>query len=220
MTKSFMMALALFVVLGVSLGGAFVGGVALGKSQGDDSAANSSGPLAGPSLQQQGSGQSDQGFQAGNASPEDLARLRGRFQSGEITPEDLAQIRQRFQSGEASPEELSQVRQRFGQVAGSRGALTGTINQVEGNTLTVETSQGALQATISDETVIQRFAVVELEDLQSGVPVTVIGQPEEEDGPVAARLIFITTEGASSFFDGSFFSGERPRRNRTAGGEN
>ena len=218
MTKSFMMMLAVFVVLGVSFGGTFIGGVALGKSQSDDSAADSSGPLAGSGLQQQAAGQSGrgrgdqsgQGFQAGSASPEDLARLRERFQSGDIAPDDLAQIRERFQSGEVSPDDLSQIRERFGQVSGSRGALTGTINQVEGNTLTVETSQGALQATISDETVIQKFAVVELEDLQTGVQVAVIGQPEGEDGPVAARLIFITLEGASSFFDGSFFSGERP----------
>ena len=83
--------------------------------------------------------------------------------------------------------------------------------------MTVETAQGAQQATINDETVIQRFAVAELEDLQAGAQVAVIGQLGE-DGLVVARLIYITPEGAASFFDGSFFSGERPRRDRSAGG--
>jgi len=216
-TKSFMMMLTVFVVLGVSFGGTFIGGVALGKSQGNDSSADSSPLRPAAGLQQQGSDQSGQGFQRANASPEELARLREQFQSGELGPDDLAQIRQRFQSGEVSPDDLSQIRQRFGQGFGGRGALTGSVNQVEGNTVTVETAQGAQQATINDETVIQRFAVAELEDLQAGAQVAVIGQLGE-DGLVVARLIYITPEGAASFFDGSFFSGERPRRDRSAGG--
>ena len=217
MTKSFMMMLTVFVVLGVSFGGTFIGGVALGKSQGNDSSADSSPLRPAAGLQQQGSDQSGQGFQRANASPEELARLREQFQSGELGPDDLAEIRQRFQSGEVSPDDLSQIRQRFGQGFGGRGALTGSVNQVEGNTVTVETAQGAQQATINDETVIQRFAVAELEDLQAGAQVAVIGQLGE-DGLVVARLIYITPEGAASFFDGSFFSGERPRRDRSAGG--
>ncbi|HJN85773.1 MAG: hypothetical protein QGI50_07890 [Dehalococcoidia bacterium] len=234
MTKSFMMMLTVFVVLGVSFGGTFIGGVALGKSQGNDSSADSSPLRPAAGLQQQGSDQSGQGFQRANASPEELARLREqfqsgelgpddlaqirqRFQSGEVSPDDLSQIRQQFQSGEVSPDDLSQIRQRFGQGFGGRGALTGSVNQVEGNTVTVETAQGAQQATINDETVIQRFAVAELEDLQAGAQVAVIGQLGE-DGLVVARLIYITPEGAASFFDGSFFSGERPRRDRSAGG--
>jgi hypothetical protein len=240
--KSFMMMLAVVLVLGVSLGGAFAGGVALGKSQGDDSTADSSGPRPASSLQQQasdqsgegGSGQLSQGFQRGDASPQDLQRLRERFQSGEIGPDELSQIGQQFQRGDASPEalqgfperfqpgetgqeELSQIRQRFGQGSGGQGGLSGTINKVEGNTVTIDTPEGAIQATVNDETVIQEFAAVELEDLQAGVQVAVIGQPGE-DGPVVARLIFVTPEGASGFFEGGFFSGERPRRDRTAGG--
>ncbi|GEM_PF-1539440 len=258
MTKTFMMLLVAFVVLGASLGGAFVGGVALGKSQGDDSAAGSSGPLPASSLRQQASDQPGQGrtdqfsqglqggdpspedlsqlrqrFQSGEIAPEDLSQLRQRFQSGEITPEDLSQLRQRFQSGEIAPEDLSQLREqsqsgeanpeeqsqfrpRFGQGSGGQGGLTGTINMVDGDTVTVDTPQGVLQATIDDETVIQKIAVGEPEDLQEGVRVTVIGQ-SGEDGPVDASLILITPEGASGLFDGGFFSGQRPQRDRTAG---
>ena len=84
MTKSFMMMLTVFVVLGVSFGGTFIGGVALGKSQGNDSSADSSPLRPAAGLQQQGSDQSGQGFQRANASPEELARLREQFQSGEL----------------------------------------------------------------------------------------------------------------------------------------
>ena len=198
-TKAFSVLLVLVLVLGGGLGGAFAGGVALGKSQSDEvELGGSSAPLRfsprqGPSGQadRQPTDHAPEQFGSGQPSQQDLAQLRQRFQSGEISPEDLDRLGQQF-SG-----------QQFGQGFPSRGGVTGIIEKVEGNTLTVDSPQGALQATINDETVVRKFAVGEREDLQAGVRVTVIGQLGE-DGVVEARSILITPAGADGFGGGFF----------------
>ncbi|MCH8089250.1 MAG: hypothetical protein IH955_04490 [Chloroflexi bacterium] len=149
----------------------------------------------------------------------------------QFTPEDLAQLREQLQSGEIDPETLEQLRQQFqdrsGQGFGGRGfggrgfgdqgftgqgfrdqnALTGAIEGIEGNTVTVNTSQGPLQVTVGDDTIIQRFAEAASTDLQEGKQITVFGQ-SGEDGTVEATFILITPEGAGGFFGGGFFGGD------------
>ena len=180
--KSFMLLVAAVLVLGGSLGGAFVGGIALGKGQGAEAAEIGVMSRPVPGLGQQFSGQSD------GAS--------------------LQQLRQRIQSGQATSEELAELRQQFGSGQGfrSRGGLSGTIEAIDGNTVTVNTSQGALRATIGAETTIQMLAEGTLADLLEGMRVTVVGQ-RGDDGSVQASSIFIAPEGADAFFGGGFFSG-------------
>ena len=224
MTKTFLLSLVVVMVLGISWGLAFAGGVALGKSQSDDVGLGRSSASLPFSPRQESSVPTDrqpsdqvrQQFGSGGTSQQQLDQLRQRFRSGEINPEDLDQLRERFRSGEINPEDLDQLRQRFsgrfGQGIPSGGGVTGIVEEVEGNILTVDTSQGALQATINDETVVQKFAEGTLEDLQAGVRVTVIGQPGE-DGAVEARSILITPAGAGGF-GGGFFSGDRQQQDQ------
>ncbi len=55
MTKPFMMLLVIAVVLGISWGGAFAGGVAFGKSQGEEPTASlGGGPIPGSPQQRTG----------------------------------------------------------------------------------------------------------------------------------------------------------------------
>lgn len=119
--------------------------------------------------------------------------------------------------GELSQEELDQLRQQFqGQFGQSgegldltgRGGLAGTIESVEGNTVTVNTAQGPLQATIGADTTIQTFAEGTLADLEPGLQVTVTGQ-RAEDGTVQATSILITREGGIDFPGGGLFPGTR-----------
>ena len=172
-TKAFMLLLVGVLLLGGSIGGAFAGGMVLGKSQGEE-AAGSSLPA------QPGSG------------------LRQEFQ-GQLSQEQLDQFRQQFQG---------QVGQDAGGLGfADRGGLTGTIEKIEGSTLTVNTAQGPLQATIGASTAIQRFAEGTLEDLLAGVQVTVTGQ-RGEDGTVEATSILITPEGVGGL-PGTFFGGRQ-----------
>ncbi len=72
--------------------------------------------------------------------------------------------------------------------------LTGTIESVDGNVLTVNTPQGPLPVTVGTETNIQKTAQGSLDDLQTGFQVTVIGQTRE-DGTVQAGFIVVAPEG-------------------------
>ena len=136
---------------------------------------------------------------------EQLNQLRERIQSDEITQEELAEIRQQFQGqfGERAPGGRGQLGQGGlgGQGFGGGGGLTGTIESIEGAKITVNTSQGPLQATVGEETTIQILAQGTLADLQPGVLVTVVGQ-REEDGSIQAASLFIAPEDGEGFFGG------------------
>ena len=209
-TKPFVTLLVAVLVIGGSLGGAFAGGVALGKSQEEEGAPSTQSAQAPSSPVQQPSGQAGQ---------QSLDQLRQQIQSGEVDPEDLSQLRQQFQG-------------QFGQGAGCVGAdgsvpggrglaggagLTGTIENIEDNTVTVNTSQGPLQATIGADTTIQIFTEGTLAELRTGLRVTVTGQ-RTEDGNVAARSILLAPEGANGFFDRGFSGGGFPGGEPMGGG--
>ena len=187
--KSFTLLLAAFLALGGGLGGAFVGGIALGKNQ-EGASAQTNVPA------QQSAVQSDA------PSPD---QLRQQIQSGELSQEEAAQLRQQFQNQDG----LGAARQGF--AAGD--GLTGTIEKIEGNMVTVNTPQGSLQATIESDTIIQRTIEVTLEDLVEGMRLTVIGE-RGEDGTVEARTILVIPEGEDGLFGGGFFSGNRQRQDQ------
>ena len=202
-TKSFMLLIAVVAALGVSIGGAFVGGIALGKSQ-DAEASQVAAVAPDPS----GGSQRPNGEGGQSAS---LAQIRQRVQSGDATPEELAELRQQFQGGGFGG---------GGFRGGSfGGGLTGTIDAVDGNVITVNTPQGPLEATVTDETTIQTFSVGTVEDLLQGVRVTVIGQ--REGGTVEASSILVLPDDGQGFFGGGFpgdrsFGGDRSAPERPA----
>ena len=140
MTKSFMLLLVVFLALGGAFGGVFAGGVAFGKTQGEQIAL----PLEANPLRQQIQNQSH------------------------------------------------------------RGRLTGVIEKVDGNIVTVNTSQGPLSASLGVDTAIRRFAEGTPSDLQPGTRVTLVGQPGV-DGTVEARSVLLNPEDAYAFFNTGFF---------------
>ena len=127
----------------------------------------------------------------------------------QLSPEQLQQLRQRFPGG------------RLGDGAGGfggggagldgRGGLSGTIDGIEGNTVSVNTSQGPLLATVGDDTTIQMFVQGTLGDLHAGVTVTVIGQ-QGEDGTVEARSIVIVPKGGAGLLGVGLPTGDRFQR--------
>ncbi len=85
--------------------------------------------------------------------------------------------------------------------------LTGTIDALDGNVITVDTPQGPLQATTTDETAIQLFSEGSLADLLEGLRATVIGH--RKDGAVEASAILLLPEEGEGFFGGGFQGGNR-----------
>ena len=216
MTKPFLIILAITLILGGSIGGAFVGGVALGKTQGEDPVASGLAATGGQDsqLNQGGLGlperdQLRQGIQSGDLSLQDIEQLRQRFASGELSQEELARLREGFTSGGTGQQDLGQESRQFQGgafgAAGGRGfpGRTGAIQQVEGNTLTLSTEEGTVQAIIGADTNIQLFTEAALADLTEGMRVTLIGQAGE-DGTVQALSIIVVPEGQEGIFGGGF----------------
>lgn len=134
------------------MSGAFAGGIAVGKSQDTDSESTTvpAQGLATASFRSQPT--SDQ---------QSLDQLRQRIKGGDVSDEEMDQLRQQFQASGG-----------FGPGAGRSGAdgqggLIGAIEEISGDTLTVNTPQGPLRATIGPETVIQLFGEGTAEDLQA-----------------------------------------------------
>ena len=185
-SKAFILILVAVLVLGASLGGAFAGGIALGKSQ-EDEAPQSSAIQIPP--------RGGQGSQA-QPSQSQPDQLRNQIRSGELAPEDFDQIRQQFQD-------------RFGdggEAFAGRGGLTGTLENINDGVLTVNTSRGPLQAIVGPETTIQELAEGAITDLKNGLRVTIIGE-RDENGAVVATSVLIIPEGLEGLPGGGFLGG-------------
>ena len=115
------------------------------------------------------------------------------------TPGSGQQFRQQFQG---------QAGQAGSQGFAGRSGISGTIDKIEGNTVTVTTAQGPLQATIGADTTIQMVAKGTSQDLRTGLRVTVVGQ-RGADGAVIARSILVTPEGIDLLGGGSLLGGSQ-----------
>ena len=178
-TKAVMLTVAGIAALAVSAGGAFAGGIALGKSQANEAAES---PAAADT-------QSD---------TPDLSQLIQQFQSGEFDADAFAQLREQFGgTGDGAGD---------GTGGGGRG-LFGTIETVEGDTLTINTQRGPLQAAVGSETTIQLFTDGTLADLAAGMQVTVVSE-RADDGSVVATSITVIPEGGGGFGGRRFGGGQ------------
>ena len=233
MSKSFLFLLVLVIILGASLGGAFVGGVVLGRNQPEDAGGGLS-PRLGAVGQFPGGGQDagqtgqDRRGQRGNSGEAD----GGGGGAGAGVP--VEQVSQEAApagtpagaaaTGNSAPggslASLGDSPVNSSGDAGSagpssRGGLNGTAQRLEGNVLTVVTPQGERQVMLADDTQIQQVTSASLEELSHGATVRVVGQPGD-DGVLQARTIIIIPEGAASLFEVGAGAGSR-RGNRQRG---
>jgi len=175
--KGFLFLLVGALVLGVGLGGAFVGGVALGRSQEQEQAESSPPAQAAPRAA---------------AQPSDAP-----------ASEQSGRSRQRPATGGQALEGSSQSPQQPPGLSHPGfavwGGLSGTIEKVEGATATINTAQGLVQTTLGTDTAVQRLTRATTLDLHVGLRVTVFGQ-RREDGTVLASTILIVPNGDGGFF--------------------
>ena len=201
-TRAFITLTVSVLLIGGILGGAFVGGFVLGKEQSPDSEEANLNGLPSPS------GGLPQATQGGGLGQQGLSALQQGLQDGELSQEDIDNLRQQFLQGQGG-----QIGRRTQQGGGFGGpgvgfgeALIGTVEGVDGNTLTLTTPQGPLKATIGEDTLIQMMAESALSDLTLGQNVTVTGE-RGEDGTVTATSVFVVPErlgGQGGFRGGNF----------------
>ena len=179
MTKSFLVLLALVLAWGVSIGGAFAGGVALGKGQ----------PSNGP---------------------EEASGGRAEASAG---PSEGAIQGQTVQAAQPIPGQGRRSPAAGGRGPGGRG-VTGDIEKVEGDVITIDTPRGPVLVAVGDDTTVSKVTDSGREELTEGNRVRVLGQ-RGPDGTVAARAILITSAGAEGFFGGDPGRGNAPFRDRS-----
>ena len=194
--KFFMGVVGAVLLTVVGVGGAFAGGVAYGRGQEDT-------VVTTPDLPSPSGTQAQ--FQGGQIAPEGFADLRARLQSGGATSPDLDRLRQQF-AGQAGG--FGQGGGGFGGGGNLRfggGGINGTIESIEGDTITVNTAQGPLQVTLSEDTTINSIVEVESSVLTLDTRIAVNGQ-RNEAGVIEATSITITPEGFA-FGGGGFQRG-------------
>ena len=214
-TKAFVLLLFGVLVFGGGLGGSLVAGLTVGKGQEAEAA-----PIVVPTLPAPSSAAARP-----SAAPEtdgvDLSNLRERAQSGELSQDELTTLREQFQSqfgagGTGGGGGFGGTGGGFGGggfggtgggfggggfggtgggFGGGGPALTGTITAVEGNVLTLNTAQGRLEVSVSEDATIRQTTEATIADLTDGIRITVFGQ-RGDDGVVAATTIQVVPEGA------------------------
>ena len=200
MTKAFMGLLVAALVLGVALGAAFAGGVALGKSQGGDTAQPQAfgqfqpgeGAQSGRQFNRQGQDQT-----AAGAEPEGAGRTAGQGSSNGPAG--------RPQTGEQRDEQNDGAALKRGERQGAGGrrsgapGVFGTIQSLEGTQLTIETPQGTAKVSVGPDTRVYRLVEASTEDLQPQAQVRVMG-PRSDEGLVEAASVVLVPEGGQDVF--------------------
>ena len=125
-----------------------------------------------------------------------------------ITPEEIQELRERLGRGELSEEEAREaflrLREQFGGGQGGFGPggfggaqAAGTIESIDGNTITVATELAAVMATVGENATISITSVLEPEELTENAQVVVVS--ERVEGGNLARSITIVPEGQGGF---------------------
>ena len=181
--RPFIFAVAAVVILGITLGGAFIAGVALGRTQAEPEPQMSF--IQAPSAQ----GGLAAGGAGGEMSQAQIQELRQRAQSGEITPEEIQQIRaQTAQTGGVVGGEVLTAAQ-----ADAGGRTLGTVKSVEDGIMNVETFQGTIQVNVDADTKIQGLAEVPLSEVADSIAV-VVGE-RTDSGELDASSVILLPEG-------------------------
>ena len=218
MTKSFVVVAAIFILVGGSIGGAFTGGVILGRNQAESeapAAANFVPPegfssdqaaalrqMAGQLSQAGGASQSVSATSGrntgatGNRTSQSVASDASQVAPASTDNGDNDDDAEATESADRQPGFAG-----FGRGLGlfGGGATFGTIDFIGEGVVVINTPQGPVEAAISSETVIQVFSAGEIGDLEEGMSVTVMGQEDAESGKLKAASIIAAPEGAGGF---------------------
>ncbi len=197
--KTFVGVLIAVLVVGAAVGASFFTGLTIGKGQQTDTPVVTLTAPTGSAANPTGGGQGAVTVVGPSGA------LVTTVRSSEILVE----------GGEGVPEEVAaQIRQLREQLGGGGGIgggagfglQAGTIEAVDGNTITLNTQQGPLEIAVGDETTIQMTTEVPMSDLETGMTVTVAGE-RDEDGNFTAGNIVVLPEGAEGLPFGGFRGG-------------
>jgi hypothetical protein len=115
----------------------------------------------------------------------------GKSQGQEEANQDLfSQFTERFADSDMEPGTFQPGM--GGGMMGGVGGTMGTVDEIEGDVITLETPTGVVLVYITDGTTIQKMTEGSLDDILPGDNITVSGE-EEDDGSIEATNIFIAS---------------------------
>ncbi|MDP3064475.1 MAG: hypothetical protein Q8O40_14890 [Chloroflexota bacterium] len=144
-----------------------------------------------------------------------LGERKGKSQAeasaSQSATQNLQQMREQFQSQlgqggqvqglQGTPQPGGQGRTGAGALMG--GGQVGTIQKIENGKLTLNTTRGALEATLSQNTTVEMTSTGAVSDLKVGMQVAVVGQ-QDSSGVLQARSVTVVPVGTGT---GGFFGG-------------
>ena len=205
--KPFTFAIAAVLILGIGLGGSFVAGVALGRTQVEPEQQISF-PIA-PSAQ----ARTEEAAQSGQVDEAQLQQFRQRVQSGQATEEEMRRFRAQFQSSAATGEVpnaaagamtstpggtaagIGPGRGGLGALfRGTDGGTFGTVKSVEGDVLTIETLEGPVPVNVTAGSKLWGMSNVALAEFTVDATVVVTGARTESGEIVATSVVEMPAE--------------------------
>lgn len=116
-----------------------------------------------------------------------IGNSQGQEEADQELQSQLESLQSRFEA-RGIPEGAS--RSGFGGLPG-RGGTPGIVDKVEGNIITLNTTEGIVRVIIVDDTSIQKMGEGSLSDILPGQSITVSGE-RQEDGSIEATSILVT----------------------------
>ena len=189
--KVFVTMVVIALVLGCALGGAFVFGVTFGKSRQEEPGPGTTLPTPTRAMDVR----TAPGGPPAALDPQAIAMLEERVASGDMSPEEAAQVLQGMSMGGGLALQAGQPE------------LVGTIENIEGDVVTIMTPYGPITASVSAETAVHLTSEGTTADLEPGMTVTIDGQPRG-DGGFAVTSVLVMPEGAPGAFGGGAAGGQ------------
>ncbi len=206
MTKSFIALAIIAVFLGVSWGGAFIGGIVYGeyRSDGGEPQATPRAPGGGQFAQAGRSGDGSGGA-VGSAGQSRQGGSGGGQSNGVFTTREGRTGGPGVQS---SGGEVGETAIRPGM--GRGGILAGMVQGVEEGSVLIGTESGTVSAALSEETVVVTLREAGVDDLSEGARVVALGRRASEG--LTARALLLNPDGVDvSFLEGRPSGGREDR---------
>ena len=191
-TKAFVILIVAALAFGGALAGSFIGGTFVGKSQAE-SAQQVGGPVQFGSVTRVSAGSDGE-------APDPQAIRQALSEAGvQMDKQEAQQLRSRLraQFGQGNAGGAAAGTGDGGDAggfAGFGGGVFGTVKSVEGSKLTIESPGGEVTVNLGEETTVRKFAEIEVDDMEIGSTVTVLGS-RDESGAMEARSITVVPEG-------------------------
>ena len=192
--KAFIVTLVMVMFWGGGIGGAFAAGLNVGQTRGENAVQleeQLQSSLVPPT--QNGDNQGLVRDRLDDLSPEQRRRLDN------LSPEQRRQLMQRFAEGGGSG--VGRMRTQQAQESALPGGvrLTGTLERIEGNIVTLRTAQGSLDVNLNDETNIFVSTKSNYSALRwfIGDRAIIAGQ-RADDGGVIVQSVTVPPEGVGS----------------------